>query len=162
MTRKSWNLFTNMVVLSFISYASTELPPELMFRITWLFAYCFLWYNDMKIVLARNSRSWKLLFRKHKTRQNSYAQLYRYPFQSHTYEIQTHSYPLHCELAQIWCLRRSLDWFIFLGSFMYTSINQNPWNVAAKQHYTPLKRKKRMNNIQALSKTKREEEEVEI
>jgi len=33
--------------------------------------------------------------------------------------------------------------------------------VAAKQHYTPLKRKKRMNNIHALSK-KREEEEGEM
>jgi hypothetical protein len=41
--------FHNHGMLSFISYASTELPPELMFRITGLFAYCFLWYNDMKL-----------------------------------------------------------------------------------------------------------------
>ena len=83
-----------------------------------------------------------------------YAQFYQYPFQSHTYEIRTHSYPMHCELAQVWCLQRSLDWFIFLGSFTYTSTNSNPWNVVAKQYYTPLKRKKRMNNIQALFQKK--------
>ena len=104
---------------------------------------------------ALDSRSWKFSIWKYKTRQNSYAQLYQYPFQSHTYEIQTHSYPMHCELAQVWCLQRSLDWFIFLGSFTYTSINSNPWNVVAKQCYTLLKRKKRMNNIHALSQKKK-------
>ena len=106
-------------------------------------------------MLALDSKSWKFSIWKYKTRQNSYAQLYQYPFQSHTYEIQTHSYPMHCELAQVWCLQRSLDWFIFLGSFTYTSMNSNPWNMVAKQCYTPLKRKKRMNNIHALSQKKR-------
>ena len=108
-------------------------------------------------MLALDSKSWKFSIWKYKTRQNSYAQLYQYPFQSHAYENQTHSYPMHCELAQVWCLQRSLDWFISMGSFMYTSINSNSWNVVAKQCYTPLKRKKRMNNIHALTKQKKRE-----
>ena len=49
-----------------------------------------------------------------------YAQFYQYPFQSRTYENQTHRYPMHCELAQVWCLQWSLDWFISMGSFTYT------------------------------------------
>ena len=110
-------------------------------------------------MLVLDSRSWKFSsWKKTKTRQNSYAQFYQYPFQSHTYEIQTHSYPMHCELAQVGCLQRNLDWFIFLGSFTYTSIKSNTWNVVAKQCYTPQKRKKRVNNIHALSKKKRKKE----
>ena len=35
-------------LLSFISYASTKISLELMIWIAWSFAYCSLWYNDMK------------------------------------------------------------------------------------------------------------------
>ena len=86
-----------------------------------------------------------------------YAQFYQYPFQSHTYEIQTHSYPMHCELAQVGCLQRKLDWFIFLGSFTYTSIKSNPWNVVAKQCYTPWKERKGWTTFMLCLKKKKGE-----
>ena len=105
------------------------------------------------LVLA--SRSWKFFNLKIQNQAKLCCSTLPYPFQCHTHEIQTHSNPMHCELAQVGCLQRNLDWFIFLGSFLYTSIKSNPWNVVAKQCYTPLKRKKRMNNIHALSQKKR-------
>ena len=149
--------------LGFISYASTEMPLELMSRITWLFAYCFLWYNDMELCQLLPQGLGSFQFEKnYKTRQNSYAQLYQYPFQIHTYEIQTHSYLMHCGLPWVGCLQRNLDWFIFLGSFMYTSIKSNPWNVVAKQCYTPPEKKGKDEQHSCLEKTKKEREKGEV
>ena len=93
------------------------------------------------LVLA--SRPWKFFNLKIQNQAKLYCSTLPYPFQSHTLEIQTHSNPMHCELAQVWCLQRSLDWFISMGSFTYTFINSSPWSMVTKKVLRSLEKKEK-------------------
>ena len=56
--------------------------------------------------------------------------------------------------------KRSLDWFIFLGSFTYTSINPSPWNVVAKIVLHPPEKKEKDEQYSCLVKKKEKKGKV--
>ena len=143
MARKSWNLFTNMVLLSFISYASTELPPKLMFRITWSFSYCSLWYNDMKLCYLLTQGLGSFYFENTKPGKTLMLNF----TDTHSRAILTNSKPIasHCivSLLKLSASKRSLDWFIFLGSFTYTSIKPKSMRRGCKTSLHPPEKKEK-------------------
>jgi len=121
-------------LLSFISYASTEISLELMIRIAWSFAYCSLWYNDMmacKFLIQslgnfhfKNTKQGKLLC-------STLPIPIPEPF-THTYKFKPIAIFYIVSLFKRQCLRRKFGLLISPGHSHTHSSFQSPLIVVAK------------------------------